>query len=118
MASLAGARSPWMSTPLIYNSETTDTAWHILRDFIVPLTVGKTVATAQEAGTLMNRIRGHEMARAGLENALWRSASFGLLQPARTLEDFSYSKHPSRSMDVELNTTKSDSVSESMRPAK
>jgi len=54
-----------------YNSETTDTAWHILRDFIVPLTVGKTVATAQEVGTLMSRIRGHEMARAGLENALW-----------------------------------------------
>jgi O-succinylbenzoate synthase len=54
-----------------YNSETTDTAWHILRDFIVPLTVGKTVATAQEAGKLMSRIRGHEMARAGLENALW-----------------------------------------------
>jgi o-succinylbenzoate synthase len=54
-----------------YNSETTDTAWHILRDFIVPLTLGKTVATAQEAGTLMSRIRGHEMARAGLENAMW-----------------------------------------------
>jgi o-succinylbenzoate synthase len=54
-----------------YNRETTDTAWHILRDFIVPLTLGKTVATAQEAGQLMSRIRGHEMARAGLENALW-----------------------------------------------
>ena len=54
-----------------YNSETTDTAWHILRDFIVPLTLGKTVATAGEAGVLMSRIRGHEMARAGLENALW-----------------------------------------------
>lgn len=54
-----------------YNSETTDTAWHILRDFIVPLTLGKIVETAQEARTLMSRIRGHEMARAGLENALW-----------------------------------------------
>ncbi len=54
-----------------YNSETTDTAWHVLTDFIVPLTLGKTVATAQEAGRLMSRIRGHEMARAGLENALW-----------------------------------------------
>ncbi len=54
-----------------YNSETTDTAWHILRDFIVPLALGKTVETAQETGALMHRIRGHEMARAGLENALW-----------------------------------------------
>jgi O-succinylbenzoate synthase len=54
-----------------YNSETTDTAWHILRDFIVPLTLGKLVETPREAGALMSRIRGHEMARAGLENALW-----------------------------------------------
>jgi O-succinylbenzoate synthase len=54
-----------------YNSETTDTAWHILRDFIVPLTLGKSVETAQEVIPLMSRIRGHEMARAGLENALW-----------------------------------------------
>lgn len=54
-----------------YNSETTDTAWHILRDFIVPLTLGKTVAKAQEAAALMSPIRGHEMARAGIENAMW-----------------------------------------------
>jgi len=54
-----------------YNSETTDTAWHILRDFIVPLTLGKTIAKAEEAAKLMSPIRGHEMARAGLENAMW-----------------------------------------------
>jgi O-succinylbenzoate synthase len=54
-----------------YNSETTETAWHITRDFIVPSVLGKSVATAAEVGTLLDAIRGHEMAKAGVENALW-----------------------------------------------
>ncbi len=54
-----------------YNSETTDTAWHITRDFIVPSILGKSVATAAEIGALLDAIRGHEMAKAGVENALW-----------------------------------------------
>jgi O-succinylbenzoate synthase len=54
-----------------YNSETTDTAWHITRDFIVPSVLGKSVETAAEVGALLDAIRGHEMAKAGVENALW-----------------------------------------------
>ncbi len=54
-----------------YNSETTDTAWHITRDFIVPSVLGKSVAKAAEVGYLLDAIRGHEMAKAGVENALW-----------------------------------------------
>jgi o-succinylbenzoate synthase len=54
-----------------YNAETTDTAWHMTRDFIVPFTLGKTIATATEIGVLLEPIRGHEMAKAGIENALW-----------------------------------------------
>jgi o-succinylbenzoate synthase len=54
-----------------YNSETTDTAWHILSDFIVPLLIGKDVSAAAEVPELLTRIRGHQMAKAGVENALW-----------------------------------------------
>src|SRR5262249_4583871 len=54
-----------------YNSETTDTAWHIISDFIAPAVIGKSLGTAAEFATLMNGIRGHEMAKAGVENALW-----------------------------------------------
>jgi o-succinylbenzoate synthase len=54
-----------------YNAETTDAAWHVTRDFIVPLILGKSVATAAEIGVLLDPIRGHEMAKAGVENALW-----------------------------------------------
>jgi len=54
-----------------YNAETTDTAWHITKDFIVPFIIGRTVDRATDIGTLLDPIRGHEMAKAGLENAVW-----------------------------------------------
>src|ERR1700674_226884 len=54
-----------------YNSETTDTAWHVISDFIAPSLVGKSVAAASEFPGLMTQIRGHEMAKSGVENALW-----------------------------------------------
>ena len=54
-----------------YNPETTDTAWHVISDFIAPLLSGKTLETAAEFPELMSHIRGHEMAKGGVENALW-----------------------------------------------
>ncbi|HLK34393.1 MAG TPA: o-succinylbenzoate synthase [Terriglobales bacterium] len=54
-----------------YNSETTDTAWHVLSDFIIPAVIGKEVAEARELPRLLAGIRGHNMAKAGVENALW-----------------------------------------------
>jgi len=54
-----------------YNAETTDTAWHMVKDFIVPFILGKSVASAAEIQSLLDPIRGHEMAKAGVENAIW-----------------------------------------------
>ena len=54
-----------------YNSETTDTAWHIFSDFIAPLAVGQTFESAADFSPLLDPIRGHSMAKAGMENALW-----------------------------------------------
>jgi o-succinylbenzoate synthase len=54
-----------------YNAETTDTAWHVTKDFIVPFIIGKSVDSAAEIGSLLAPIRGHEMAKAGVENAVW-----------------------------------------------
>src|SRR2546422_5356798 len=54
-----------------YNSETTDTAWHIISDFIAPRLVGKSLSKAGDAATLLSAIRGHQMAKAGVENAVW-----------------------------------------------
>jgi O-succinylbenzoate synthase len=54
-----------------YNPETTDTAWHVISDFIAPLLTGKSIASAADVATLLAGIRGHEMAKAGVENAFW-----------------------------------------------
>lgn len=54
-----------------YNAETTDTAWHVFCDFIVPMVLGKSVEHAADIPGRLKSIRGNEMARAGLENAVW-----------------------------------------------
>jgi O-succinylbenzoate synthase len=58
-----------------YNSETTDTAWHIISDFIVPRLIGADLNKAADAAILLSAIRGHQMAKAGVENALWDAES-------------------------------------------
>lgn len=54
-----------------YNSETTDTAWHIISDFIAPRLVGVDLRAASDVVPRLASIRGHQMAKAGVENAIW-----------------------------------------------
>lgn len=54
-----------------YSYETVQTAWHILRDFLVPSVLGRDLASVHEAIGLNEKVRGHMMAKAGLEAALW-----------------------------------------------
>jgi O-succinylbenzoate synthase len=54
-----------------YSPETTETAWHLLRDFLAPAVQGRELAAAGDFGTFVAWIRGHNMAKAGLEAALW-----------------------------------------------
>ncbi len=54
-----------------FSSETTDTAWHVLKDYLVPMVLGREFATAREVALAMAPVRGHPMAKAGLENAVW-----------------------------------------------
>lgn len=54
-----------------FNSEFVGTAWPVIRGFLVPLVLGKEIASASETPCLFRAIRGHEMARAAIENALW-----------------------------------------------
>lgn len=68
-----------------FTSETTDTAWHILSDFIVPMVLGTTVSGGRETGRLMEPIRGHEMARGAVENAVWDIESQQKNLPLRVL---------------------------------
>ena len=54
-----------------YNYETTGTAMHILKDFITPLILGKDVKDAADFQEHVSGIRGHHLAKAGVEMALW-----------------------------------------------
>ena len=56
-----------------YSPETTDTAWHILRDHLWPLMKGREFASAAEVWDLLVHVRGHNMAKASLEAAIWHA---------------------------------------------
>ncbi|MGQ9643660.1 MAG: o-succinylbenzoate synthase [Ignavibacterium sp.] len=58
------------ATPF-YSYETVTTAWHILQDFLIPSILGKNISGIDEAIQLYSKVRGHRMAKAGLEAALW-----------------------------------------------
>jgi O-succinylbenzoate synthase len=54
-----------------YSPEYTDTAWPVLRDFLWPLVRGKQVSAASDVWGLLAPVRGHNMAKAALEAAIW-----------------------------------------------
>jgi O-succinylbenzoate synthase len=54
-----------------YSPETIDTAWLILRDHIWPLLKEKPFASASEVWNLLAWVRGHNMAKAAVEAAIW-----------------------------------------------
>ncbi len=54
-----------------YNYETTGTAMHILSEFITPLILGQDVKDALDFQARVAGIRGHHLAKAGVEMALW-----------------------------------------------
>jgi O-succinylbenzoate synthase len=54
-----------------YNYETTGTALHILSSFVVPLILGRDVKDALHFQERVSGIRGHHLAKAGVEMAIW-----------------------------------------------
>jgi o-succinylbenzoate synthase len=54
-----------------YSPETTETAWHILRDHVWPLIRGTKFQNAAEVSDLLEPVRGHNMAKGALEAAIW-----------------------------------------------
>ena len=54
-----------------YSYETSTTTWHILRDFILPALLGQELEGPQDLQSRVASVRGHPMAKAGVEMALW-----------------------------------------------
>lgn len=64
-----------------YNEEWVDAAWLVLRDFVAPRVLGKELESAADVGGLSLAIRGHRMARGGLEAACWELEARKLGRP-------------------------------------
>jgi len=54
-----------------YSPETTETAWHVLRDHLCPLLRGEEFSEAAKIWEMLEPVRGHNMAKGGLEAAIW-----------------------------------------------
>lgn len=54
-----------------YSAETSGTSWYIYKEFMIPLLLGKKIEHPADMQELVAPIRGHYMAKAGLEMAFW-----------------------------------------------
>ena len=54
-----------------YNEEWTDSAWLIAKNYVAPRLLNREIATAADVDPLTRHIRGHNMARGGVEAAAW-----------------------------------------------
>ncbi len=54
-----------------YNEEWTESAWLIAKDYVAPRILGKDLKCAEDVDPLTRHIRGHNMARGGVEAAVW-----------------------------------------------
>src|SRR3954466_12622092 len=64
-----------------FSDEWVETAWATIREFLALSLIGRNIAHAKESAALMSRVRGHNMAKAALENALWDAEAKSTNQP-------------------------------------
>jgi len=64
-----------------YSSEWTESAWPTIRQYLAPAVLGRSLNSARESVPLMAKVRGHSMAKAAVENALWDAEAKQKKQP-------------------------------------
>ena len=55
----------------LYSYENVATAWHILKDYLIPAALKNDIQDTADFQARVAFVRGHNMAKAGLEMALW-----------------------------------------------
>ncbi len=55
----------------LYSGETTETAWHVMKDFLIPMMFKQGIVEPEDFAAKAAVYRGNQMAKAGLELALW-----------------------------------------------
>ncbi len=64
-----------------YCSETTESSWHMLRDFLIPNVLGVQWERPDDAARTWEKVRGNNFAKAGLEMACWDLYTRSIGQP-------------------------------------
>ena len=64
-----------------YSSEWIETAWPVIQHYLAPAVLGPTLTSARESVHWMAKVRGHQMAKAAVENALWDAEAQQKQQP-------------------------------------
>lgn len=54
-----------------YSPETTETAWHVITEFIAPRVLSASLDHPQDLPGVVAAVRGHQMAKAAVEMAVW-----------------------------------------------
>jgi O-succinylbenzoate synthase len=54
-----------------YSSEWIHTAWPTIKHYLAPMLMNGEIASGRECAAVFSRVRGHLMAKAALENAIW-----------------------------------------------
>lgn len=68
-----------------YSYETVQTAWHVLRDFLIPAILDMEIDSPQALSGRLGFVKGHRLAKAGLEMAIWDLAGKQQGKPLREL---------------------------------
>jgi len=64
-----------------FSSEWIDSAWTTIKAHLAPLLLGQSLGQGSETADLMKKVRGHRMAKAALENAIWDAEAQQKQQP-------------------------------------
>jgi O-succinylbenzoate synthase len=64
-----------------YSSEWIESAWPTITRYLAPVLAGRTVSQGRESAALLGKVRGHRMAKAALENAVWDAEAREKKQP-------------------------------------
>src|SRR5271170_1030172 len=54
-----------------YSSEWTESTWPTITRYLAPVVLGQNLDSARDCPALLVKVRGHRMAKAAVENALW-----------------------------------------------
>jgi len=54
-----------------YSYETTETAWHILTEFLIPEVLKGDIENPEELAPILSFVRGHPLAKASIDLAIW-----------------------------------------------